>query len=101
MSTERRPGDRVKKGGILMGIGYYLCPATMQGGEILGARNLIGLFLVKADGALIDNMAILFAIKKWNLKTPGREDDDIEAEKKAELVSDDYTAIAKTIFKAL
>ena len=52
-----------------MGIGYYLCPATMQGGEILGARNLIGLFLVKAGGALIDNMAILFAIKKWNLKT--------------------------------
>lgn len=65
-----------------MGIGYYLCPATMQGGEILGARNLIGLFLVKAGGALIDNMAILFAIKKWNLKTPGREDDDIEAERR-------------------
>ena len=82
-----------------MGIGYYLCPATMQGGEILGARNLIGLFLVKAGGALIDNMAILFAIKKWNLKTPGREDDDIEAEKKAELASDDYTAIAKTILE--
>ncbi len=84
-----------------MGIGYYLCPATMQGGEILGARNLIGLFLVKAGGALIDNTAILFAIKKWNLKTSSREDDDIEAEKKAELASDDYTAIAKTIFKAL
>ena len=48
--------------GILMGIGYYLCPATMQGGEIEGVRNLIGLFLVKAGGALIDNMAILFVI---------------------------------------
>ena len=48
--------------GILMGIGYWLCPATMQGGEIQGAANLIGLFLVKAGGALIDNMAILFAI---------------------------------------
>ena len=48
--------------GILMGIGYLLCPATMQGGEIQGAANLIGLFLVKAGGALIDNMAILFAI---------------------------------------
>lgn len=48
--------------GILMGIGYYLCPETMQGGEILGARNLIGLFLVKAGGALLDNMAILFVI---------------------------------------
>ena len=48
--------------GILMGIGYLLCPATMQGGDIEGAANLIGLFLVKAGGALIDNMAILFAI---------------------------------------
>lgn len=48
--------------GILMGIGYFLCPATMQGGDIEGVRNLIGLFLVKAGGALIDNMAILFVI---------------------------------------
>lgn len=48
--------------GILMCIGYRLCPATMQGGDIHGAANLIGLFLVKAGGALIDNMAILFAI---------------------------------------
>lgn len=40
--------------GILMGIGYFLCPATMQGGDIEGVRNLIGLFLVKAGGALID-----------------------------------------------
>ncbi len=46
--------------GILMGIGYWLCPATMQGGDIHGAANLIGLFLVKAGGALIDNMALLF-----------------------------------------
>lgn len=51
--------------GILMGIGYYLCPATMQGGDIEGVRNLIGLFLVKAGGALIDNMAILFVIGVW------------------------------------
>ena len=48
--------------GILMGIGYWLCPATMQGGDIQGIGNLIGLFLVKAGAALIDNMAILFAI---------------------------------------
>ena len=48
--------------GILMGIGYALCPATMQGGDITGAKALIGFFLVKAGGALIDNMAILFAI---------------------------------------
>ena len=48
--------------GLLMGIGYLLCPATMQGGEITGFVNLLGLFLVKAGGALIDNMPLLFVI---------------------------------------
>lgn len=48
--------------GILMGIGYALCPATMQGGDIAGIKELIGFFLVKAGGALIDNMALLFVI---------------------------------------
>ena len=48
--------------GILMGIGYALCPATMQGGDITGILEQIGFFLVKAGGALIDHMAILFAI---------------------------------------
>ncbi len=48
--------------GILMGIGYALCPASMQGGEITGALQIIGFFLVKAGGALIDNMSWLFAV---------------------------------------
>ena len=48
--------------GILMGIGYLLCPATMQGGDIVGFIPKLGFFLVKAGGALIDNMAWLFVI---------------------------------------
>ena len=48
--------------GILMGLGYWMCPATMQGGEINGIIQQIGFYLVKAGGALIDNMEILFAI---------------------------------------
>ena len=48
--------------GILMGIGYALCPSTMQGGDVTGIVEMIGFFLVKAGGALIDNMAILFVI---------------------------------------
>ena len=41
-----------------------------------------------------------FAIKKFDLKTPGREDDDdLEAEKKVELGSNDYTAIAAKILE--
>lgn len=52
--------------GILMGIGYILAPAAMAG-EVAGftaggAAYTIGFFLIKAGGALIDNMAILFAI---------------------------------------
>lgn len=48
--------------GILMGIGYAFCPETMQGGEVSGFLGMLGFFLVKAGGALIDNMAILFVI---------------------------------------
>ena len=42
-----------------------------------------------------------FAIKKWDLKTPGREDDDVEAEKKVDLGSSDYTTVAATILEGV
>ncbi len=48
--------------GLLMGIGYALCPVSMQGGAVEGFLPLLGLFLVKAGAALIDNMALLFVI---------------------------------------
>ena len=48
--------------GILMGLGYLMCPATMQGGEAAGFIPMAGMFLVKAGSALIDNIAILFAV---------------------------------------
>ena len=52
--------------GILMGIGYILAPAAMagevQGFTAGGLSYSIGLFLIKAGGALIDNMSWLFAI---------------------------------------
>ncbi len=48
--------------GILMGIGYALCPSTMQGGDVTGVAQIIGYLLVQAGGALIENMAWLFAI---------------------------------------
>ena len=41
---------------ILMGIGYWIDPSGW------GANNIVAAFLLKAGGALIDNMAILFAI---------------------------------------
>lgn len=45
---------------ILMGIGYWIDPNVMSGqAETI---NIISAFLVKAGGALIDNMGILFAV---------------------------------------
>lgn len=48
--------------GILMGLGYALCPSTMQGGDVVGFLETVGFYLVKAGGAVIDNMALLFVI---------------------------------------
>ena len=49
--------------GILMGLGYAFAPAAMgAAGASEGFAYSLGLFLIKAGGALIDNMAILFAI---------------------------------------
>ena len=49
--------------GILMGLGYALAPAVMgAAGATEGFAYTLGFFLIKAGAALIDNMAILFAI---------------------------------------
>ena len=50
--------------GILMGLGYALAPGVMgvPGAATSGAAYTVGFLLVKAGGALIDNMAWLFAI---------------------------------------
>lgn len=48
--------------GILMGLGYALCPSTMRGGDVVGFLQTVGFYLVKAGGAVIDNMALLFVI---------------------------------------
>ena len=48
--------------GLLMGLGYLLCPAAMQGGEVVGFWADVGYFLIRAGGALIDHIAWLFAI---------------------------------------
>ena len=49
--------------GILMGLGYFFAPAVMgAAGPTEGFKYVLGFFLVKAGAALIDNMAILFAI---------------------------------------
>lgn len=50
--------------GILMGLGYAMAPGAMgvPDAPTTGALYTIGFFLIKAGGALIDNMALLFAV---------------------------------------
>ena len=49
--------------GILMGLGYALAPAAMGAqGATEGLAYTVGFILIKAGGALIDNMAWLFAV---------------------------------------
>lgn len=47
-------------------------------------------------------LVFYFAIKKWNLKTPGNEDEDAEAEEsKIVLANNDFTAIATGVLAAV
>ena len=48
--------------GLLMGLGYFLCPSAMQGGTISGVKDQIGYFLITAGGAPLNHIALLFAI---------------------------------------
>ncbi|MBR2675541.1 MAG: PTS transporter subunit EIIC [Solobacterium sp.] len=47
--------------GIVLGIGYALCPQAMQGGTIILPTQKAGLFLVRLAGALTDNAGFFFA----------------------------------------
>ena len=42
-----------------------------------------------------------FVITGLNLKTPGREDDDMEAEKRVVLSNDNFTEVAKIVLEGL
>ena len=50
--------------------------------------------------AVIYYFVFKFVITKWDLKTPGREDDE-EDEEKIELANDDFTGIAKVVLEGL
>ena len=54
-----------------------------------------------AAAFVIFYLVFLFAIKKWDLKTPGREDDDQAAEMAIELANNDFTAMAEIILEGL
>ena len=65
------------------------------------ALNVVWLLGIGVVFAVIYYLAFRVIITKFNLKTPGREDDDLEAEKAAVLANNDYTAVAKIILEGL
>ena len=68
------------------------------------APHALNVFMLLAIGvvfAVIYYFAFRFIIKKFDLKTPGREDDDIEAEKAAVLGNSDFAAVAAIILEGV
>ena len=61
------------------------------------------MFFPLAIGAfVVFYLVFRFTIKQFDLKTPGREDDDNQdAETKIELANNDYTGMAKVILEGL
>ena len=61
-------------------------------------------FMLLLEGlvvAVIYYFLFRFIIVKFNLKTPGREDDDAEMEKTVDLANSDYTQVATIILEGL
>ena len=61
------------------------------------AENPLLLIPIGLAFGVIYYVVFRFAITKFNLKTPGREDDDLEGEKSVILSSNDFTQIASII----
>lgn len=65
------------------------------------AQNPLLLIPIGLVVGVIYYILFRFAITKFNLKTPGREDDDLDGEIKIELKNNDYTKIAAIILEGV
>jgi PTS system N-acetylglucosamine-specific IIC component len=65
------------------------------------AENPIMLIPIGLVFAIIYYVVFRFAITKFNLKTPGREEDDENAEMNVKLANNDFTQIASIILKGV
>lgn len=61
-------------------------------------------YMLLIEGAVVAVLYYVifrFAITKFNLKTPGREDDDLESEMSVVLANDDFTKVAAIVLEGL
>ena len=65
-----------------------------------GAQNTWMILPLGLAAFVVFYVVFRFAITKFDLKTPGREDDDVEEEKKA-VLSNDFTEVAAIILEGL
>ena len=66
------------------------------------AQNTLLVIPIGIAAFAVFYLVFYFAIKKFNLKTPGNEDEDAEAEEaKIVLSNNDFTAIASGVLKAI
>ena len=70
------------------------------GAALPAANNYWVIIPMGIAAFVIFYLVFKFAITKWDLKTPGREDDQ-DGEMKIELANDDYTAMAQIILEGL
>lgn len=76
-------------------IDWFLCS------RLPAAQNTWIILIIGVIVGVVYYVIFRFAITKWNLKTPGREDDDIETEKKLVLANNDFSAVASIILEGL
>ena len=68
----------------------------------LPLANKVWLIIPLGIAAAVVFFAVFyFAINKFDLKTPGREDEDLEAEKSAVLSNNDFTQVAAVILEGI
>ena len=65
------------------------------------AQNTLMIIPLGIAAFVVFYLVFKFAIVKWDLKTPGREDDDVEAEKAVVLSNDNFTEVAAIILEGL
>lgn len=65
------------------------------------AQNPLLLIPIGIVVGVIYYVVFRFVITKYNLKTPGREDDDLEVEKKAILTSNNFSEVANRILEGV